>query len=300
MTDNLPPTDRELAERIQRSMDHYRFPRSSVEPVRPRIAWGSIASLFAAAAAGAVVAIAVIGATGGLARMATSTSPSGTPSSGAASPTARPTPAPSAPGILPITDADATAACLAMEPSGVQADWLRSGESRAEVVERFGRLPLLIADRREGASIFVFADDQFVTTCGFTAEQEGPSSTMRGIRQLPENAAADVLYIRSSPMTVDEDGTMVPGGEPEIVAVGTAAPDVARLAVVLQDGTLLDARLSNGVWLAWWTEPLSGVAVRAFDAEGRRIDQIPADLNVMTFPEGGVEFSVPPDPSPSP
>jgi hypothetical protein len=187
-----------------------------------------------------------------------------------------------------------------MEPSGVQADWLRSGESRAEVVERFGRLPLLIADRREGASIFVFADDQFVTTCGFTAEQEGPSSTMRGIRQLPENAAADVLYIRSSPMNVDEDGTMVPGGEPEIVAVGTAAPDVARLAVVLQDGTLLDARLSNGVWLAWWTEPLSGVAVRAFDAEGRRIDQIPADLNVMTFPEGGVEFSVPPDPSPSP
>jgi hypothetical protein len=300
VTDNLPPTDRELAERIQRSMDHYRFPRSSVEPVRPRIAFGSIASLLAAAVAGAMVAIAVIGATGGLARMATSTSPSATPSTGAASPTVRPTAAPSAPGILPITDADATAACLTVEPSGVQADWLRPRESRAEVAERFGRLPLLIADRRAGASIFVFADGRFITSCGFTAGLEGPGSIMRGIRQLRENAAADVLFISSSPMTVDEDGRMVPGGEPEIVAVGTTAPDVARLAVLLEDGTLLDARLTNGIWLAWWTEPLSGVAVRAFDADGRRIDQIPQDFKVMPFPEGGVEFSVLPDPSPSP
>jgi hypothetical protein len=306
VTDQRPPDDRELADQIQRAMAHYRFQGRAIEPAARR-GLLPIASLLGAAVVGAVVTLAVIGALGGLPRanvggetplpMSTAT---GRPSSTVPSASAAATPQATSAGILPVTDAEATAACLAVAPSDVLADWLMPGESRAEVAVQFGRLPLLIADRREGASMFVFADDRFVSACGFTAGQEQPSSTMRGVRQLSPNAGVDVLFISSSPMIVDEDGQMVPGGEPEIVAVGTAASEIARVAVVLEDGTLLDARLSGGAWLAWWTEPLSGTAVRAFDPDRDRIYQVPAELKVRIFPESGVEVSAPPDPSPTP
>lgn len=282
MTDQLPPDDRELADRIKRAMAHYQFQGGAIDPAPARRGLLAIASLLGAAVGGALVTLAVIGALGGLPHTGVGGTPQGTP-----------------PGILPLTDAEATAACLAVAPSDVLAEWLAPGESRAEVAAQFGRLSLLIADRREGASMFVFADDRFVSACGFTAGQKEPGSTMRGVRQLDQNAGVDVLFISSSPMIVDEDGQMVPDGEPEIVAVGTAASNIERVAVVLEDGRLLDARLSGGVWLDWWTEPLSGTAVQGFDPVRDRIYQIPAELKVRTFPESGVDVSVPPDPSPS-
>lgn len=294
MTDQLPPEDQELAERVRRSMAHYRFSRPMTDVPRPRsrVVW--LASLAGAAAVGAAVSLAVIA---GLNLVPRVSNPGNEPTP---TPIVQPDPSATPVPVLDVTEAQAAAECLQVEPADVINQWLEPGETKADVVARFATLPLLIVDRREEWVMFVFADDRLVTGCRFIAAHEQPETIVRSVRTVLGNRPARALYIGSQPMTIDENGDMVPNGEPDITAVGVAQPNVARVAIVLEDGRTLDARLGAGMWFAWWNDPVSGVAIRTYDQDGRLIAETPEEFTVMRFPEDGVEFPPPSDASSTP
>ena len=62
---------------------------------------------------------------------------------------------------------------------------------------------------------------------------------------------------------MDAQGRLVPVDD--IQMWGSAASDVDRVEVLLENGGLVEAWVGGGVWLAWWNEPISAVAVRASD-----------------------------------
>jgi hypothetical protein len=49
---------------------------------------------------------------------------------------------------------------------------------------------------------------------------------------------------------------------------GQADGNVARVEILLEDGSTVPAMLADGVWIAWWSEALSSVGIRATLADG--------------------------------
>jgi hypothetical protein len=282
MTDLQPP-DRELAERIRSSMAHYRhhgpLPTGSQRPGGRALRAGG---LLAAAAAGAVLTLAAVGILGGM-PIIPPTAASVAPS---VSPSASGDPSPSHPAG-PVSDAAARAACRPVEPADVLDEWRAPGETRADVAARYAQLPLLIADRRQEGSVFVFGDDRLLIGCRYVSGQATPETIMRGMR-LAEPGRVRPLFVASDPLLVDGDGLPVPGSHADVMAIGLAASEVARVAILLEDGSTVDARVAGGYWLAWWQVPLSGTAIRAYALNDRLLEELAHEFDIIELPEGGV------------
>jgi len=279
VTDPTRPTDTELSERIRRSMSHYTFDRGLVvhEQARPA-GWLRFGALAAAGAAGAVIAVAALGLMGGL-RFGPlagegGPSPSAVQSPGPSMiPTATPTPSATA---LVISDATATDRCLAVTSESIQDSWIQPGETVDQVIQRLVTLPLLIADRREHASVFLFGDERFVVVCQF--RDTGGEELEFSVWREPRVAADDVIRYLGGGYTggaVDANGVIVGLNLPDLTAHGTVTPDVARIELVLEDGTTREARIAAGDWVIWLQEDVATTALRAYDAQGDLLREMP-------------------------
>lgn len=269
MTGPMRPTDEELSQRIRRSMDHYTFDRPLPGPHDGgRAAAWRWSGMLAAAAAGALVALVAVALVGWpRAGMLGSGTPSSSPiaMTAAASPseslsTASPRPEASEVGR---TSADRT--CLA-DPGEIPAEWLRPGESKEAVRDRLGALSLVHADQRPHAARFLYADDRFVINCQIDRRADGSSGSgiVRGIR---EDHGGGLEYSSGSAYAGGEivDGMRRPA---DMCMTGTAAPHFVRVEVGLSNGDTVEAWLGDGLWLAWWNEPVDAVEIRGYDADG--------------------------------
>jgi heat shock protein HslJ len=270
MTDPTRPTDEELAQRIRRSMSHYHFDRPL--QVAPRRSWGmwDAARLVAAGAAGAALTLVVLGLLRGI-------SPAPV---GEASQTPRPSPSIAGPSAPPSatpaqgpTEDEAAAGCLRLNPDDVAEDWLEEGEDAATVIDRIAGLPLVLRDDRETGSVLVFADDRFVVMCEWSAGASEPEGIARVVRESTDDWVK-LLFAFS-----EQDGAESPTPDyvGDQVSVGIARDDVARVLVILADGARVDALVGEGLWLARWQEPIEAVTLRAYDASGTLLDEVPAD-----------------------
>jgi len=48
-----------------------------------------------------------------------------------------------------------------------------------------------------------------------------------------------------------------------MIMFGQADANVARVEVLLEDGSTVQAMLAGGVWVAWWNDSLSAVGIRS-------------------------------------
>jgi hypothetical protein len=87
------------------------------------------------------------------------------------------------------------------------------------------------------------------------------------------------------------DASLVVDGPAQKVLAGRIRGDVARVGVQLADGTVIEAAVRNGYWLAWWSGPLHAVSVRALGPLGDVAAEIPASRTPPLPP-------VPPIPTP--
>jgi hypothetical protein len=202
-------------------------------------------------------------------------------------------PVPGAPGspvpsASPVPEDVAATLCLPVTADDVLADWVEEGEDAASVAARLSGLPLAIAEHRSDGSAFVFADDRFVVACRFEPGADTPGTHMRGVRDPGADGAAGLLFVSSRPQTVDDEGEPVPGERPETLAIGAAEAEVDRVALVLEDGSELEAKLAGGVWLAWWREPLASTALRAYGVDDDLLDEVAAEIEIYEFPEDGI------------
>ncbi len=56
---------------------------------------------------------------------------------------------------------------------------------------------------------------------------------------------------------------------------GRRTPGVARVTIVLQDGSVVEAATSGGYWLAWWSGDVGSARVVGVDATGRILSDVP-------------------------
>lgn len=259
MTDPAKPTDEELAQRIRRSMSHYQFDRPLDAPVpgRRNRLWDAL-RLVAASAAGAALTLVVLALLRGVSPALV----------GDASPTPTPQP-PEGP-----TAEEAAPGCLAIGLGAFVDEWLEPGEDPASVIARIAGLPLVLREDRETGSVLVFADERFVVGCEWAAGASAPEGVFRGVRGPATDPSVKLLFAFS-----ERDGAEPPSPDyvGDQVSVGVARDDVARVVVLLEDGASVEARVANGLWLAWWQDPVDAERLRAYDASGALLDDSPAD-----------------------
>ena len=79
----------------------------------------------------------------------------------------------------------------------------------------------------------------------------------------------------SVPATISVDRAVTTAIKPiEHALGGRAAPQVAAVRVTLSDGSVQDASVESGYWIAWWTG-LGPAAVAAFDGSGALLSNTP-------------------------
>lgn len=80
----------------------------------------------------------------------------------------------------------------------------------------------------------------------------------------------------SPPPILSVDRAVTTGMEPiEHVLGGRSAPVVAMVQVALSDGSVQNAVVSDGYWLAWWAGSKGSVSVIALDASGAKLSDSP-------------------------
>jgi hypothetical protein len=173
---------------------------------------------------------------------------------------------------MPPSDEEAAAGCLALEPSEVLEEWVEPGEDATSVAARIGALPIALRDTGPTGSVFVFADARFVVMCDWSASTSAPEGIARGIRE--ESADSSVMLLFAFSQADAEPPT--PGVDADQIAVGTMRDDVADVTVVLETGARVRAVSGDGLWMAVWHEPADAVTLRASDASGALIDEVPA------------------------
>lgn len=250
MTGRAPLSDADLGARIRRSMQHYRLDRPLAGSGRGEpaaTAW----LRRALSAAAVVVALAVI------VGLLTVLVPGRAPQPGSGS------------GIPGAVDACRTQ----RSPYYIPRAWLEQGETEAEIRERLRRLPLAAQDQRGQVAVLLLTDGQFTRTCVVALSVDlGPF--------VEEVMTVAISSMQEGPVHYAWGDTTGP-----IVEGGVAGSDVARIEVIRADGVRVHAILAQGVWVAWWREAVSGVAIEAFDAQDRLLGE----------EHGGIE--VPPPPS---
>ncbi len=259
--DNAP--DRDLVDRIRSSTAHWSFDRpepivatSNNRTTAPR--YLAIAAVAIVAAALTVTAVAVVGRIPrlGLPSVGQPTSSPAVPSPNprSAEPTVTPT-------LAPVSGADAERMCLD-DNVEIQADWVQRGQSDDEVRRTLASLPIVHQDQRDHGGLFLFADDRFVNVCEIVRTASGDMNLSSSIG-LREHAGGDI-NISGAWNSPESMGAPVA----DMMVFGEAAPDVKAVHVVLEHGRRLDAWLGDGLWIAWWNEPVGSVAIEADHANG--------------------------------
>lgn len=253
--------DRELLERIRRATDHFTFERPA--PTALGLGRGARAgrfgSLVAAAAFGAAVTLVALAFLRPQGPPTGSQSPSPNPSHSA--PTSTPGPESPAPRGTEVPLGAAQGACLSPRPDSIPPEWLASGESFADITARLAGLPLAQEEQRSHAALFVFADDRFLVLCEIGRRTDGQDDVTI-ISALREQNGAPIGYSGGGnlPATIDDAGNTYLA---DLVMYGPAAGNVARVEVLLEDGSSVHASLGGGVWVGWWNRSISAVGVRA-------------------------------------
>ena len=281
MSDQLPHEDTELADQIRRSMAHYTFdgplPAGRAEGQAWR--WPVLAG---AVLAGGVAATLVISLLGGLPRGPVGNrTPEPSPSAGVGSPGPS---AQASPTNMPITELEAAAACLGKHD--LQDSWVRPDERPEDVAQRLSQLPLIHTETKSGDAFFVYADDRFNVLCELTRAPDGTldSSIFTGLRE-PHGGGLEYSGGGTSPGSVEPTGPL-----PDMFMYGTAAPRFVRVEIILADGGAVPAWIGDGMWLGWWKDPISSVAIRGYDRSG----------NVTTLEEGLRFVPIEPEETPAP
>jgi hypothetical protein len=253
------PDDAGLQDRIRHATEHYAFDHPAPIPSlnRPMHARGHVLSLLGAAAAGALLTLLAVGV---LAR------PGFIP--GAASPSPTTTPAvtatpPAQPAASEVPQDAAQRICLA-DPGSIPPEWLGEGESAANVKTQIATLPQVIAEQRSHAALFVFADSRFLVVCKIGRHADGRDD-MSIVRTERETNRDPIAYAGGTkdPAGIDDEISV-----PNLMMFGQADNDVARVEVLLKDGSTVRALLAGGVWVAWWNESISAVGIRATLSDG--------------------------------
>ena len=82
--------------------------------------------------------------------------------------------------------------------------------------------------------------------------------------------------LASAPPILSVDRGLTTGMEPiEHVLGGRSAPAVATVQITLSDGSVQNAVVSNGYWLAWWAGTQGSGSVIALDASGAKLSETP-------------------------
>ena len=82
--------------------------------------------------------------------------------------------------------------------------------------------------------------------------------------------------LASAPPILSVDRGLTTGMEPiEHVLGGRSAPAVATVQITLSDGSVQNAVVSNGYWLAWWAGTQGSASVIALDASGAKLSETP-------------------------
>ena len=88
--------------------------------------------------------------------------------------------------------------------------------------------------------------------------------------------SAGGTVLASAPSILSIDRAVTTGMEPiEHVLGGRSAPAVATVQITLSDGSVQNAVVSNGYWLAWWAGTQGSASVIALDASGAKLSETP-------------------------
>lgn len=161
----------------------------------------------------------------------------------------------------PISEEAARVGCL--QDIEVPEEWRLPGEDFDAAQARVRSLPLLIVDLGTHRSMYLLGDELHWALCTYDRLTEALGST-HGPRPTESEA-----------VTVRAGRSRDPWTLPEPVLAGTRAPDVARVVVELADGSQVEARVEGGYWLASWRLHVDAGTVRAYDAEGNVVGEIP-------------------------
>jgi hypothetical protein len=180
------------------------------------------------------------------------------------------------------------------------SQWMLPGETEDEVWARIATLPLLLAEQQSATSLDVYGDDRFVVVCTLQITGEGDQNLT--VFRMPRPDGTDAIQLGGAGYSggaVDEQGNVDPANPPEVLITGFADRNVARVEIVQQDGSALPATLADGVWVAWWHTNVGSDSIRAYDAEGTLLAEVPHVIRVPAgIPPGGIEIPIE-DPSPS-
>jgi hypothetical protein len=255
------PDDAELHDQIRRATEHFTLDRPAPSPelARPGRAGVHLASLLGAAAAGALVTLLAVGL---VAR------PGLIPGAGTPSPTSTTTPlvmptSPVQPGASEVPLAAAQRICLA-DPGSIPAEWLTGGQTAADVVAEIAGLPHVITVQRSHTALFVFADSRFLVVCSIGRHTDGRDD-ISIVRSLRESNGDPIAYAGGTvdPASIDDEIPLL-----DMMMFGQADGNVARVEILLEDGSTVPAMVADGVWIAWWNEALSSVGIRATLLDG--------------------------------
>jgi len=256
--------DQELLDRIRRATDHFTFERPipTARDARRNRGAGHFGSLVAAAAFGAAVTLVALAVLRPQGPPTGSESPSPTPSHmpSPTGPTSTPNPESPAPGGTEVPLDAAQRTCLAA-PGSIPDTWLSDGETAADIDARFASLQVVYEEQRAHAALFVFADERFLVVCKIGRRTDGQDD-FTIVRAMRDTNGAPIGYSggTSSPASIDDAGNEYVA---DLLLYGPAAANVARVEVLLEDGSTVEASLSGGGWVGWWNRSISSIGVRA-------------------------------------
>ena len=161
------------------------------------------------------------------------------------------------PPAPPFSDEVAREGCL--NDHVIPEEWRLPGEDFDEAQERVRSLPLLIAHHAAHQSTFLFGDETYWIHCTLDRLAAGQS------------ASSGPRSDEDGPVIVRSGGSPNPWDLPESVIAGEAAATAARVTVELRDGSIIDAQLAGGYWLASWESFAEARTVRAYDSDGNEL-----------------------------
>jgi hypothetical protein len=147
--------------------------------------------------------------------------------------------------------------CLGQIES-VPEEWRLPGEDFSSSLERVQALPLVIAHESEGS--YLFGDETSWALC--TVDPHEDPEQALGVTWGPREEPAQPVQVLSGGEASD------PFAAPSFAMAGAATGEVARVLVILDGGSEVEADVGGGYWLASWNENEDGVVLKAYDVGG--------------------------------